>query len=748
MKKLFCILLAAVLLMSTAAVSLAAPAQAALYSYYDNNMLFKQLDDAVLAGTGTPGATVSAVLKNASGLPLQTAESTIAADGTFKLSFPAPAGSFEEYSIVLSLNNKPFKTLSGVVFGELWLAGGQSNMQLSLNQSAEGAEMLQHNMLGSDALRYLAVPAQGAYDGDITHSPADPQVDYGVDVCWYKGSEPNVYNMSAVAYFFAEKLIEELDMPVGILNTNLGGTSILTWLSREVIENDASVLNDTVADGRYIALSDWNEAAVNFSIDMTCNFNDKIAPLNNFRLSGMIWYQGESDLTWAYGRYTRAFDLLQKSYTEYFNYTDGLLPIVYTQLASYSYGDLNLLQIKNTEFAEMQKAQPESRAMTSILDIPLTYTADTHAIHPLCKQPVGEKMTYAAMGLVYDAYEDYTAPYPENVELMSDGIYVTLANVGDGLVVDGNTIHGFAMCAADGIFVAADAQLVDSNTIRIYCNSVTNPVSATYAFSQYNGNANLFASQNGQKTLAVSPFIANGQNNKHFWHNDSWTACDYAEFWHCHANEFSGFYNTWNAANARLQFKNTSAYSGDNGLLVCADGSSSTFSISPNFTYNENGKDVIFHDHDGNWSDYGALSFKVRVESQEAVKFNELRIDTSNSNYQWYTAKLVNGDATIPADGEWHTITLDLNTLYPQGNKATSTYSHNVLKSVKNMTITFSDLGAAGADISVDDFRFTADGIEHEDVDVQLNLGNANSFFAKIKAFFMTLISWFRALFS
>ena len=486
MKKLFCILLTIALLLSTAAFAFADTAQAELYSYYDNNMLFKQLDDAVLAGTGTPGAVIGATLKAADGTTVCTAESVIAADGTFKVSFVAPAGGYDEYSIILSLNNKPFKTLTGVVFGELWLAGGQSNMQMPLGQSETGMQMQANGITGSDALRFLAVPAQGAYDGNIEHYPAEPITDYGVDVNWYKGTDEYVYNLSAVGYFFAEEMIEQLDMPVGIINANLGGTSILTWLSREAIDGNAAVYNDIVSLDRYIPLSDWKEDDVNFGGDMTCNFNDKIAPLKNFRLSGMIWYQGETDISWPNGRYNRAFDLLQKSYTEYFNYNDGLLPIVYTQLASYSYGDLNLLQDKNDEFAFMQTLQPDSRAVTSIYDVPLTYLDITHAIHPICKQEVGEKMAFAAYGLVYDAYDSYSAPYKEKISIKDGSIYVTLANVGDGLVADGDTVYGFAVCGEDGIYVAADAEIVNANTVRIFCDSVENPVSATYAYSQTN----------------------------------------------------------------------------------------------------------------------------------------------------------------------------------------------------------------------------------------------------------------------
>lgn len=747
MKKLFAVLLCVTVLAACCFTAFADNATAQLFSYYGDNMLFKQLDDVVLAGKGTPGATVTAVLTNSISDTVCQASTPVAADGSFAVIFTAPAGSYEEYSIHLSVNGNPFKTLSNVVFGELWLAGGQSNMQMPLGQSETGIAMQANDERGSDALRFLAVPAQGAYKGDVNLVPALPMEDYETPAIWYKGTDEQVYGMSAVGYYFAEKLIEELDMPVGILNANLGGTSIYTWLSRETIENDPLVLQDCKDNDRYIPLRNWKENNINFGVDMTCNYNNKIAQLKNFRLSGMLWYQGETDLFWPDGQYSRAFDALQKSYTEHFSYKNGLLPIVFTQLATYSYGDFNALQNKNAEFASIQQAQPDSRALTSVYDVPLTYIPETHAIHPICKQQVGEKMTFAALGLVYDRYDTYTTATVASVERRNASIYVNFNDVGDGLMFDGNTANGFAVCGIDGIYLPAKAERIDNDTIRIYNESITLPIGATYAFSQYNGYANLFASVNGEKQLAVSPFAV-GDRRMHTWQNDAWTNCEYEQFWHAHSNEYSGFYPTWNATNASIRFVANSAYSGEKGILLCANGNSDTFSVSPNFTYNANGETAYFQDIDTDWSDYGTLSFSVRVESDKEVAFSGLKLQANDSI--WYTAAVA-GENTdqilVPADGEWHTVTLDLNRLFPFGNKAAYTYSRNVLGNIRNTTFTFTDLGAVGADISIDDFRFTADSEDVNDFDNKLHLENEDDFFAKIKAIFLAIISRILLLF-
>jgi hypothetical protein len=72
---------------------------------------------------------------------------------------------------------------------------------------------------------------------------------------------------------------------------------------------------------------------------MTSNYNLKMEAIRNFRVSGMIWYQGESDVGWSGERYARAFDLMQRSYTELYKYKNGLMPIICTQLMQYYYSE-------------------------------------------------------------------------------------------------------------------------------------------------------------------------------------------------------------------------------------------------------------------------------------------------------------------------------------------------------------------------------------------------------------------------
>lgn len=735
MKKIFTLIFLALIIIVGCVNASAADSSAMLYSYYGDNMLFKQKDEAVIAGKAEAGTAISCTLYNSANEQVAYAECITAADGTFSLSFIAPSGSFEEYTITLSANGEIFEELNDVVFGELWLAGGQSNMQLALMFSVTGRQMVADGKTGSSALRFLDVSHTPAYKGDINKGPALPFTDYEEKYGWYKGSDAKVYELSGVGYFFAEKLITELNMPVGILNANLGGTSILTWLSRETIENDKELLADCVNKGDYIPLDKWNEAGVNFGTDMTSNYNKIIAPLKNFRLSGVIWYQGESNISWQYGRYTRAFNALQKSYTEHFGYKNGLLPIVFTQLASYSYGNLSLLPGMNAEFLEIQQQQPESRALTSVYDVPLDYTADVHAIHPLRKKEIGEKMAHSAAGMVYGLNNSYTAAGPEKVEIKDGSIYITMHNVADGLTVLGDKISGFSICGNDGIYLPAKAELISKNTVRVYNTQISQPVSAAYAFTQTNYNSTLFATENGQLAFPVSPFVTNRSISRHYWNNDFWASCDYEYFWHCHSNEYSGGYNSWNSSNAQLSFGNSKIDTG-NAMYITANGSKQ-FSVSPNYIFKENGKDAYFHDVDLNWSDYDTLTFKVKTESGTPVNFDGLKIKVNSS--LWVMPAVIGTNSTgltIEANGDICTVSLDLNRLYPYGDVNSSPYTADVLTTIWGAEFMFTNPYDIETVISFDEVSFQTGTTASQPAPEK-----EPTFFEKIKAFFVSIFA-------
>lgn len=729
MKKIISLILVAALCLGFALNVHAEDPQASLYAnIYGDGMLFEQNKHAVFAGEAKSGTAITAELYSADGALCAQGSSVADSDGKFKVSFLSPSGGYEEYTVILKAASSEFARLERVVFGELWLSSGQSNMQYPLAQSRTGREMFAKQEKLSKWLRVLLVPAYPGNTAGPEFTYAQPQTDIDGAV-WVTGENLSVYNMSAVSYFFAKELMEELDMPVGILNASLGGSAIASWLSRDAIDGDAQVRNNLVSDNEYIELSDWKADKQNVYVDMTANYNHKIEALGNFRPSGMIWYQGESDVGKSAEFYSGAFDLMQRSYTEHFGYEDGLMPIIYTQLASFLYGENTfVIPDRNIDFTEIQQASPESRAMVTIYDVPLTYIPEAGAIHPECKEEIGERMAFAAEGLVYGEENSYSAATVKETVISDGAVFVTFENTGDGLVCPDGELFGFAVCGKNGVYIQAQAEIISPDTVKVYNESVAAPCSASYAYSVNNIRSNLYASADGEPSLPVSLFITDPSIGTHYWTDKQWDDCNDEQIWHLSlsGDEYIGFYDAWTADGADVSFIDGS---------VNIKSSSNSFAAAPVMRY---GDAKLFHDIDTDYSDYGKMSFYLRNNGESDVTLSKVKF-TVNS-LLWYAPEIEGTrdiEAVIPADGEWHLVSVDLNSLYLYGNEGGASLPCGRLRNVNDIRFEFSCSGES--DISIDQIRF-APSEGKNCIRFNADISKADTLTEKIMAFFVSII--------
>ncbi len=702
-----------------------------LYTIYADDMLFQQNEKTILAGTGNSGDKITAELYHGKKL-ITSGESTVGADGKFTVSFMAPKGSYTQYIIMIKENDEVVRTLKNIVFGELWLASGQSNMMYPLVQSNIGDKMWQNQQKLSPYLRVLLVPGYPEYKGEnsLTLLPLKAQDDI-TDATWVTGENMNVYSVSAVAYFFAEKLMKKLDMPVGILNSSLGGSSIASWLSREACESDEELTFYLSAREQYVTASKWNEKSQDVYTDVTANYNQKIHPLKYFRPAGMLWYQGETDISWTNEMYGRAFTLMQKSYSKLFGFENELMPIIYTQLAPYNYGDSTSLPSRNHYYTVMQQEYATSRAVISIHDLPLDYFISVGVIHPSHKKEVGERMFFAAEGLVYGKKQTYTVSTIKSTEIRDGSIYVTFENIGDGIKAEGEKIRGFAICDEKGIYVQADAEIVSADTVRIYSENIKNPVSASYAYCPSSIRSNLYATESGHPALPIGPFVTDGKYMTRAWLDQPWMDCDSDKAWFNNSDPYSGFYNTWKSENAVLTFTDS---------FMNAKGKNE-FTVSPAISYEKDGKTAYQYDMQKDLSDYGMLIFSVRNNGEKDVTLEEVRL--YKESFMWYSPEVnMSGDSSfvIPADGEWHKITLDLNTLYLNGNECGIISPNNMIKYLLEADLCFASEGEA--DIDLDNFRFTPEE-ENTSFRFEAKISDAENLWEFICALFVSILGIF-----
>ena len=203
---------------AAAAAFLAMPALAtpSLSPLWSDHAVIQRDRPVIVEGTAKPGEKVSGTLGGA------TASATAGQDGSFVLTFPARSTSSDPVALTVTGANGTSATVSDLLVGDVWLCGGQSNMEFSLWNSAGGP--LAAQQAADDGLRVLMIPKVTALT---------PQKDFGGPVKWAAASPDSVKDFSGACYFMARQLRRDLKVPIGAIHSNWGGSQIRAWLTPE-----------------------------------------------------------------------------------------------------------------------------------------------------------------------------------------------------------------------------------------------------------------------------------------------------------------------------------------------------------------------------------------------------------------------------------------------------------------------------------------------------------------------------------
>jgi len=222
-----------------------------------------------------------------------------------------------------------------------------------------------------------------------------------------------------------------------------------------------------------------------------------IAPLINYRIKGVIWYQGESNTARA-GEHYELFKLLIKDWRA--NWNTGNFPFLYVQLPNY--GTLNT-EITLYDWALFRESQLKALAiprtgMAVTIDI-----GDPSDIHPQNKKDVGIRLALAAKKVAYgDTRIVYSGPVYSSLTVNRNRIILTFTNTGSGLVTgNGKEPEGFEICDINSNYVPARA-VIDNDKIIVWSDSIVNPVAVRYAWANNPEGANLY----NKEGLPASPF--------------------------------------------------------------------------------------------------------------------------------------------------------------------------------------------------------------------------------------------------
>lgn len=379
------------LIAALAAIWTAADAKLALRHPTGDHMVLQQRTEAAVWGFAAPGSVIS-VTPSWNG---KTYEARTGADGRWKAAVATPAASYEKHEIRISGDGGEI-VVRDVLVGEVWLASGQSNMEMPVkgwpNCPVENASAFITRAPARDRIRMIYAHA------DQTDEPlAEVRNTSG----WECADPNSVPDMSAVAYFFAYKLNQVLDIPVGIVAFPRGGARVESWLPRATVEAYGEDLSPEAVAAR----TDYTRA---FQM-----YNAMQVPLQGYTAKGFIWYQGCSNVG-AHDQFVARMTDLVNQWRSDWGDAENAMPFYMVEIAPYLYS-----RDGGDSGARLRQAQHEAAkvipnaAIVCTNDLVETYEAAN--IHPARKEPIGDRLAYLALNRDY-GFSAVPCYSPEAVE--------------------------------------------------------------------------------------------------------------------------------------------------------------------------------------------------------------------------------------------------------------------------------------------------------------------------------------------
>ncbi|MFT3753735.1 MAG: sialate O-acetylesterase [Paludibacter sp.] len=483
-----------IFLFAVLALAFAAKAQQLkINELFNEGMVLQQKSKVLVWGTAIPSKEISINIQQ------KEFKGKANPDGKWEIALNnlQPGGPFT-FSVISEGDTIKLKE---VYVGEVWIAGGQSNMAWTLEKTNGGSEEIA--TASNKNIRFVLVPTL-TYDGDRTRG----------DMNWHTATTENVSQLSGVAYFFAKSLQQKLGVPVGLICCYKGGTAAEVWMNRETLMQQKKHIpivtnyeNYQILLGKekYDQLYNTYETKLKVYFDSIKSgfanatrpeepmgekhykrpfglYNTMFKRIIPYSAQGVIWYQGEANAPRS-EQYQTLFPALINEWRK--DFKNPQMPFYFVQLANYdhpAYGNRPMwAELREAQLLTWQKVKNTGMAVS--LD-----AGEKNTIHPTNKKPVGERLAAIAFHETYKQPVPYSGPVFKSVKFESNKAVLTFDFVYDGLIANGE-LKGFTICGEDQKFVPAKAEIIN-NQIIVSSTNVSKPIAVRYGWANWT-NANL-----------------------------------------------------------------------------------------------------------------------------------------------------------------------------------------------------------------------------------------------------------------
>jgi len=417
-------------------------AEISLPNIFSDHMVLQRKTDVLLYGWGQPNEEFTIYTSwNDATVEMKTGND---AKWQVQVATPKAGGPYE-----IHFNGKNNEIiLNDVLIGEVWLCSGQSNMEWSANSGIDNKEYEIANA-NHPNIRLFTVEKRTA---------ENPLED--VAGTWETCSTETMPDFSAVAYFFARKVQAELKIPIGLIDSSWGASCAEVWTPEYIFKEHPEL----VAAHELVETNKW------VTIDKSTLYNAMIAPLVNFKIGGVLWYQGESNTSNA-ETYQQLFTSMITSWRKKWN---NEFPFYYVQIAPFKYGRPYEGGVLRDQQRRILALNNTGMAMTS--DI-----CTVENIHPQNKQDVGLRLANIALKQQYNMLEEEVyGPLFDSAKIIGNKIQIAFTH-DKGLNSTGGNIDLFEISNNQGIWFAAKAKLKDG-VVSVSSKEVKSPKAVRYAW--------------------------------------------------------------------------------------------------------------------------------------------------------------------------------------------------------------------------------------------------------------------------
>lgn len=507
-----------------------------LYPVFSDNMILQREKPVAVFGMAKPQEQITVSLKQRQAAVTVTAEK----NGYFIAYLPAQQCG-EADTLTISSSDETI-SYDNILFGEVWYAGGQSNMEFELQNAQSGQEELALLQKKNDE---EAAPIRFYYTEKMPYETEEWKEKIAAS-CWRDVREEQAKHLSAVAYYAAKQVRDQLQVPVGIINCNHGGTSISCWMSLSYLEtfedgryyikqyqelvgdktneeylsemeDYQKILDEYLTkvedlkkaaqkDGKTLSGEQINELAGSYPWPEPQGwlspyrpgglFETMVKQVCPYTVRGIWFYQGEED--------SRRYSRYQNMLTHFISYYRFLwkeeLPFMILQLPMF----LEKGQKEEGIFAGIRKAQKAvSETVAGVALVPLCDLGEYDNIHPVDKLTPGTRLGNMTLNRIYEkgpgqksmqvkgffseggslaVYFD-SGDEPLFLNTAPQGAEPSLKPLSEA-TKDGTSVSGFEIAGADGIFYPAEA-IFERGFLLLYAKEVPAPIAMRYAARDY-----------------------------------------------------------------------------------------------------------------------------------------------------------------------------------------------------------------------------------------------------------------------